>query len=90
MSEAFGQAKLVRNRISNLAGGQVFRVLTAQLLLGIRGARFRLCENEISRKLVRDGVVLLENWLEPGTFSEVLAEIERAEQNELSKTTPAL
>jgi hypothetical protein len=71
--------KIVRNRWLNLMGCQVGRLLLARALLWKRRRRWMKEITDIEQTLLRDGVVLIENFFDDDTFSKLLTEINKGE-----------
>lgn len=77
----FSEDKIVRNRMLNLLGCQVFRVIVAETLVRLR--RLRLCGRMSSEALalLRDGIVVIPQFLDESDFIAVVEEGQHAEQD---------
>ena len=70
----FTSAKLINNRLLNRLGLQVGRTVAARLLFNMRsGPRHAEIASELTT-LRRDGILRIENFLDPATFAAVTAE----------------
>lgn len=79
--------KLVRNRVLNLMGCQVGRVIAADLLVRHRRRRLPVT-SETDRALLRDGIALVEDFVPVDVFPALLAEVDEGEKR-LPHKTPA-
>ena len=65
--QVFSSGKIVRRRIFYFLGGQVLRILAAELLVKFR-CSYLPNYSETTRELLRDSVVVLENFLPSKKF----------------------
>ena len=77
--------KIVRHRLLNALGCQVFRVAVAEALVRRRRARWRDTLSDVERALLRDGVATIENFTSPDVLQALLEEIERGEREFFTK-----
>lgn len=85
----FSSEKIVRNRAMNLMGCQLARVLIARALLYKRRWQWKSEITDIERTLLRNGIVLIENFFDNNTFEELLSEIDRADAALISAFSPS-
>lgn len=81
--------KIVPHLGLNILGCQVARIVAAEALLRRRRRRFQIEVTEPEAALVRDGVVVIGNFLTDGAFAAVIHEIDRAERD-LLKAPPGV
>lgn len=72
--QVFSSGKIARRRIFYFLGGQVLRILAAELLVKFR-CSYLPNYSETTRALLRDSVVVLENFLPSKKFKDLMTEI---------------
>jgi hypothetical protein len=73
--------KIVRNRVLNVLGCQVARIVAAEILLRRRRRQSGIDIDRHEAALIRDGVVVIANFLTAADFGDVLGECERGERD---------
>ena len=77
ISKTISADKFVNNRLLNRLGAQPARAVAASGLLAWRRRRWTDEMTEAERELLDQGVVLIPNYIDAGTFEALLEEVER-------------
>ena len=71
LRDVFSDKKVVENHLLNYAGAQVFRSLLSSAAHTFRGVPKSLSETDLTRKLLRDGYIVLPKFLDRSAFQKV-------------------